>query len=130
MNLPSASTQLAVNTQPPSEADTSLRGHWLVLARVVWGVLAVLTLSLFVASIPTYSASQHVLCTDAPATCSNSGQLTPDYVRALQTLGLSLDFFVTYQVALVIIFAVVYAAIGAVLFWRRSNDRMALFASL
>jgi len=45
-------------------------------------------------------------------------------------LGLSLDIFATYQVALLIVFAVVYTAIGAVLFWRKSDDRMALFASL
>src|SRR3989440_2378234 len=130
MNLPTASTQTTVYAQPPGETDTRLRGRWLLLARVVWVGIAVLTLGLTVASIPTSLASLYVLCTDAPATCSNNGQITPDYLRALQALGLSLDVFATYEIALLIVFAVVYAAIGAVLFWRRSYDRMALFASL
>ena len=130
INLPTASTQTTVHAQPSGKTDTRLRGGWLLLARVVWVGIAVLTLGLSVASILTSLASLYVLCTDAPATCTNNGHITPDYLRALQALGFSLDGFATYEVALLIVFAVVYAAIGAVLFWRRSDDRMALFASL
>jgi signal transduction histidine kinase len=130
MNPLPVSTHIVVTAPSPGEADTCLRGGFLVLARVAWGVIALLALGLYIASIPNYFASLHVLCTDAPAVCSNNGQLTPGYLQALQAVGLSLDVFATYQVALVIVFAVVYAAIGAVLFWRKSNDRMALIASL
>ena len=130
MNLPSVSTQTAVDAQPRGETDTRLRGRWLVLARVVWVGIAVLSLGLVIASIPSYFAFLHVLCTGAPATCRNNGQITPDYLRALQALGLSLDSYATYLVALVIVFAVVYASIAAVIFWRKSDDRMAFFASL
>ena len=130
MNLPSASTQTTVHAQPSGETDTRLHGRWFLLTRVAWAGIALLSLGLSVASIPTALASLYVLCTDAPATCSNNGYITPDYLRALQSLGFSLDVFATYQIALLIVFAVVYAAIGAVLFWRKSDDRMALFASL
>src|SRR5437588_2667077 len=130
MNLPSASTQTTVHAQPSGETDTRLHGRWLLLTRVAWVGIALLSLGLSVASIPTSFASLHILCTDAPAICSNNGHITSDYLRAIQALGLSLDVFATYLVALVIVFAVVYAAIGAVLFWRKSDDRMALFASL
>ena len=68
MNLPSASTETKVDAQPLSEADTRLRGHWLVLSRVVWVILAVLTLGLLIASIPTYFTFLHVACTGAVAT--------------------------------------------------------------
>src|SRR5207248_9880074 len=114
MNLPTASTQTTVNARSPGETDSHLRGRWPLLARVVWGGIALLTLGLTVASIPTSLASLYVLCTDAPATCSNNGQITPDYLRALQSLGLSLDVFATYQVARLIVFAVVYTAIATV----------------
>jgi signal transduction histidine kinase len=130
MNLPAASTQTTVNARSSGETDSRLRGRWLLLARVLWVGIALLTLGLTVASIPTSLASLYVLCTDAPATCSSNGRITPDYLRALQSLGLSLDVFATYEVALLIVFAVVYTAIGTVLFWRKSDDRMALFASL
>jgi serine phosphatase RsbU (regulator of sigma subunit) len=114
----------------PNAQEVRLHGRWLVLARVVWIVIALLALGLIIASIPSYFTSLHVLCMGALAPCSNNEQLSPNDLRALQALGLSLDFFATYQVALVIVFAAGYAAIGAVLFWRRSNGRMALFASL
>ena len=109
---------------------TLLSGRWLVLARVVWVGIAVLSLGLVIASIPSYFAFLHVLCTGALATCRNNGQITPDDLRALQALGLSLDSYATYLVALYIVFTVGYATIGAVIFWRKSDDRMALFASL
>ena len=94
-------------------------------------VIAVLTLGLVIASIPSYFASLHVLCTGALATCRNNGQFTPDDLRAFQAFGLSRNFLAAYQVALYIVFTVGYVAIGAVrIFWRKSDDRMALFASL
>jgi signal transduction histidine kinase len=130
MNRPSASTPTAVNAQPPGEKETRLRGGFLLLTRVVWVGIALLSLGLYIASIPTSLASLYVLCTDAPAVCNTTGHLTPDYLRALQGLGLSLDVFAAYQIALLIVFVVVYTAIGALLFWRKSDDRMALFASL
>jgi signal transduction histidine kinase len=130
MKLPSASMQTMVNARTQGEADTRLRGRWLLLARGVWGVTAVLALGLVIASIPGYFSLLHVVCTGTLAACKNSGQITPDYLRGLQALGLSLDSFATYQVALIMVFAIVYTTIGAVLFWRRSNDRMALIASV
>jgi len=45
-------------------------------------------------------------------------------------VGLSLDFYATYEVALYIVLIGVYTIIGAVIFWRRSDDRIALVASL
>src|SRR5947207_1443462 len=116
MNLPSASAQATVNSGAYHPTGTRLQGPWLVLARVVWIVLAVLALGLSVASIPSYFAFLHVLCTGALATCRNNGQLTPNDLRAFQASGLSLDFFATYQVALFIFFIGVFATIGTVVF--------------
>ncbi|MGH2495875.1 MAG: histidine kinase [Ktedonobacteraceae bacterium] len=109
---------------------TLLSGRWLFLARVGWIAIALLALGLYISSVPSYFASLHVLCTSTPVTCRNNGQITPNYLRTLQTLGFSLDFFALYKSALFIFFAFAYAAIGAVIFWRKSTDRMALFASL
>ena len=110
MNLPSASAQAAVNSDAYHPTGTRLQGSWLVLARVVWLVLAVLALGLCVASIPSYFALLHVLCTGALATCRNNGQLTPNDLRAFQASGLSLDFFAKYWVVLFIVFTGVFAA--------------------
>jgi len=40
-----------------------------------------------------------------------------------------MDFYATYIVVFIMVFAFGYFAVGAVLFWRKSDDRMALFAS-
>ena len=130
MNTQHASAQTVVSLEQRSERETHLHGRRLVFARVVWGVIALLTLGLLIASIPSYFASLHVLCTGDPATCRNSGQLTPQRLQAFHAVGLSLDFYATYEVALFIVLIGVYTVIGAVIFWRRSADRMALVASL
>jgi hypothetical protein len=93
-------------------------------------MLAAFTLGLFIATIPSYFAFLHVVCTGALVTCRNNAQLTPVDLRAIQALGFSLDFYVMYWVVLYIAFTAGFVAIGAVIFWRRSDDLMALFASL
>jgi hypothetical protein len=50
-------------------------------------------------------------------------------VRELQALGLSMDFYATYMVVFISVFAFGYVVVGTVLFWRKSDERMALFAS-
>ncbi len=127
MNRTDVQSETVVRSASSSMADTRLRGGWLVLARVVWGAVVVLALGLFIASIPTTFAALHMLCT-APS-CTPSGPLTPDDVRKLQAVGLSIDFYVTYIVVFIIVFVFSYFAVGAVLFWRKSEERMALFAS-
>jgi signal transduction histidine kinase len=57
------------------------------------------------------------------------GQLSQVGSRALRDLGLSVDFYATYAVALDIVFAAVYVAVAAVVFWRKSDERMALLVS-
>ena len=116
MNRADVQSEKVVRSASSSMADTRLRGGWLVLARVVWVAVVVLTLGLFIASIPTTLADLHILCTAAP--CTTSGQLTPDNVRELHTWGLSMDFYATYIVVFIMVFAFGYFAVGAVLFWR------------
>ncbi len=98
------------------------------LARAAWLVLAPVVLGLDAVGIPVVYEQGRRICTSGP--CSHlSSQLTPAGVQALQALGLSIDFFAAYQVALQIIAVLAYTAIAAVIFWRRSNDGMALLAA-
>jgi len=91
--------------------------------------VAVLVLGLSFASIPTYFASLHHLLNSAHPP-DLGGQLTSNTgVQDLQAVGLSLDFYARYSVLLTFIFLFVSLAVGTVIFWRRSQDRMALLAS-
>jgi hypothetical protein len=111
------------------DTDTSLHGSILVLARISWVIVAVLVLGLSLASIPTYFASLHHLLNSAHPP-DLGGQLTSNTgVQDLQAVGLSLDFYARYSVLLIFIFLFVSLAVGTVIFWRRSDDRMAFLAS-
>jgi len=113
---------------PESAPSATLRGRWLFIARAVWAAVAALTVGLFIAGIPAEFAQLQLGC-PTPA-CASSGGLTPVELHLLENLGLSRDFFAAYGVALDVVFAVVYAAVAALIFWRRSADRLALFVAL
>jgi signal transduction histidine kinase len=90
-------------------------------------VVAALTVSLFVAGVPVEFALLHDPCPTARCT---TGQLPLAGLRALEDLGLSRDSFAAYFVAMDTVFAAVWFAVAALIFWRRSDDRMGLFVSL
>lgn len=115
------------SAQAASIADMRLHGRWLVAARAIWLSVAAITLCLVFASIPAQVAFAQTVCTTGA--CGTS-QLGPAGLRALHAAGLSLSFYAAYVVALNVVFASVFALVGALLFWRRSDDRMALLASI
>jgi hypothetical protein len=115
---------MGARTSPPS---TTLRGRWLLLARVAWIVVATLAVGLFIIGIPAEFALLHVPC---PTVTCSTGQLSPSGLHALEGLGLSLDSFAAYTVAMDILFAAVCTAVALLIFWRRSDDRMGMFVSL
>jgi hypothetical protein len=125
MNLQQSPTSTVERPDARSGSEIRLQGAWLVLAKIGWVVLTLLALGLFVAALPSYFASLHVI------SASSSGpQLTPSDVRELQRLGLSLDFYAWLNISVFIPLQLIYVLIGVVLFWRKSDDRLALLASL
>ena len=108
---------------------TRLHGRWLVPARVVWVAVVVFTLSIFIASLPAYFAQLQTVC--AGDTCVYAyGQLTPGAAQALQNLGFSTGGYAVSILALAIASTLVSFGVAYVLFWRRSDDWMAMFVSL
>lgn len=108
------------------EGGTRLRGRSLSLARAAWVVVAVSSIGLFVAGIPAELAQLRVPC---PTAICASGQLPPAGLTALRDLGLTPSVYAAYTVAMDILFATAYGAVGVLIFWRRSDDRMGLFVS-
>ena len=111
---------------PPA---TTLHGRWLVLARVAWVAVAVLTAGVFVVGIPSEFARLQAPCTDA-LSCVWVPRLSEHNARELGELGLSTELFAAYFVAAEVAFMAVSFAIGGAIFWRRSDDTMALLVSL
>src|SRR5947209_6804136 len=123
----------AEKTQPAvsrSFTDTRLHGYRLVIVRLLCLSLSIVSVGLVLASIPSYFASLHLLCTGTAAPCSTSGQLAPADLQRLQALGLSIDFFATYIIVLTSLFALGYWLVAALLFWRTSDNPLALLAAI
>ncbi len=127
MSHPFAPAPSEATSDSQSAPAKPLRGRLLIVARATWMVVAALTVALFVAGVPVEFALLHDPCPTARCT---TGQLPPAGLRALEDLGLSRGSFAAYFVALDAVFAAVWFAVAALIFWRRSDDRMGLFASL
>jgi hypothetical protein len=56
-------------------------------------------------------------------------QLSPEYVRALKGVGFSLDSLALYGIVLQGFGLLVSCAVAAVIFWRRSVERIALLGA-
>ncbi len=95
-------------------------------ARVLWVVVALLTVSIFAISLPAYATQMHTLC---PTSSCAIGQLTSIQAAALARLGFSLDSYASAFVALNIVSSACWFLIAMLVIWRGGNDRMALFTA-
>jgi len=77
--------------------------------------------------LPAYYTLLQTVCTGA--TCA-IWQPTPGSALAIQKLGFSVGAYATFTLVLTIAVAIVCLAVGAVIFWRRSDDWMALLVAL
>src|SRR5215212_3800816 len=98
-----------------SPSPPTLRGRWLLLAQVAWVAAAVGALGQFVISIP--------------ARYSQLANPTVGVRSALAEIGLSAGGYALYNVTLNTIFVSVFAVVATVIFWRRSNDLVALLVA-
>jgi hypothetical protein len=112
--------QFASSLLPPTSAALSRRQLFLV--RVGWLVIFVLSIGVFFASIPAYYDWLFNFA---------DPEVEPATVRAsLEAAGISVDFYATYLLSIDTASTILWSAAGAVIFWRRSDDGMALFTSL
>ncbi len=117
-------------TSGPIAPSADLRGRRLLIMRIAWLAASLLAVGLFVAGIFSYWTDLLAVCTRSAEICSDRGLLTPQNARELEELGLSAGFHAAFQVVITMLLAAVWLGVGAVIFWRRSDDRMALLVSL
>lgn len=124
MSVHAAQAALAART---NDEERRLRGAWLVAARMSWVVIALLTMIYCVISFPMEFARLRSVCTAPPCSVTALDSIN---LRELESIGGSVDFFATYVITVELVFAVVSFAVGSMLFWRKSDERMALFVAL
>jgi hypothetical protein len=100
--------------RPSPPATSTLRGRWLLIARVAWVAVATLALGLFVASLPAYVLTLgETAWFGAPVEAPAGVVLVLDLFGALASVTAAL----------------VCLTLAGVLFWRRSGDWMVIFIS-
>jgi hypothetical protein len=109
-----------------------MRGPWLLFARVAWVVVAITVLAIVIFSVPSSFEHYSSVCTAASQVCSEQeavDQPTPEGVRALRDAGLSVRTYALLNVIVDKVFQLMWLVVGVLIFWRRSDDRMALLVS-
>src|SRR5262245_6425221 len=115
-------------------AAAPLRGRRLFVARLAWLVVAASYICAFVAAVPVRYTRLSNLTTAA----LEVGQVSSETLRwtaetlraALGQLDLSTDFYAAYIAGLDAARVVVFVAVAAVIFWRKSDEWLGLFVSL
>lgn len=131
MSFQADSSKMITQASPPDDTYTRLQGRWLLGARAAWFVVVGLTVALFVLSIPLQIARSETPCSNPDLSqCFQAGQLTPELVQELQQMGLPLNSYAAFFTVVQVSFALVFLSVGALIFWRKSEDWMALRVSL
>jgi hypothetical protein len=127
MNSPKASPLSMESADTRSEHSTQLSGSWLILARGIWVALFGFSLTVFFADLAAYFAQLQIVCGGSACML---GQLTPTSVLALHQVGLTVQSYALFSVALSVIFVFVWSTVAAIIVWRKSKDWMALLVAI
>ena len=110
-----------------AQPDTRLIGRWLVLARGVWIVVVALALGLYLLSIPLQLAFHQIVCSGADC---QFGQVDLAGLVQLRQAGLSLGVYAVSFTAVNMLVTLAFVIVAVVIIRRKSDDLMAIYASL
>ena len=126
MNHSSVSIQTIAREEQRGERDTRLHRGQFVLARTLWGIIAIFEVAALVYSLTGTVTQLQVICTSSCAI----QQLSAAGLSTLHHLGLSLGDYIAFCIAVTIISTLLCYTVAALLLWHRSGDWMALLISL
>jgi len=116
-----------VPSAPTTGTQTPLSGRWLWIARVAWATLSLAAAAILITGILELYSTLRAPCSqwvleDQPHCLAMK--------TALSELGLSPEFYATYLAVGVAFETLLWVALGAFIFLRRPDERLALFFSL
>jgi signal transduction histidine kinase len=132
-------------------ADTILRGRWLLIARLAWMAVFLMLTVMYAFGFLAVHKTLSIVCDDELCTLRQqirrtggeegiegwpgppigfAEPLRPDQIRAVETLGITLDQYSWLGALQMGIPVLIYLLIAAGLFWRRSDNWMVLFVSI
>lgn len=100
---------------------------WMLVTRLGWATLVILTLALFGVAIPARFTQ---LLSITPVGDNALVLLSPEEAAQLQQHGISLSLYALYFIVLEAGFAAIYVLMGAMFFWRKAGQGLGMFGSL
>jgi len=129
MNRSDTEYQRASRVIDSSSANTRLTGTWLIIARVTWLAIVIPSVALFVVGLSASFQQIQRACVDYN-TCNNiPGALTAKELQALSTSGFSVSAYAVLLIMFWVIITAIWCGVGFLIFWRRSDDWLALLAA-
>ena len=128
MNQSDTEHKSVSRTVDSNGANTRLTGSRLIIARTVWLALVIPSLGLFLASLLVSYQQMLKVCVD-PVTCNLTGELPLQMQQSLANNGFSVGAFAALTTIFFAITAAIWYVVGFLIFWRRSNDWLALLAA-
>jgi len=106
-------------------SSTQLHGRWLTLARAAWVVSAVFYIGAFLVSVP-------LKLTEIPdfTTSTAEGVTQAEFLNGLAQIGISPAGYIAFYQWSNILVGLIYLVLAVFIFWRKSNDGMAILTSL
>jgi hypothetical protein len=117
----------AADPSPGAQVDgANLTGAPLALARAAWLVTTLVSLGLLVAAMPL--AYQQIITPQTGPQCADS-RFSPAQFAYMHAAGISPTSIAIVVIVVQCFSTLVYVGVGALLFWRRADNRMALLAA-
>jgi hypothetical protein len=104
-------------------------GRRFYVLQAAWVLVALLALAITAASAPADFERYSALCAGAPESCLERSQLTPEELREMERIGLSLGLYAAVGVGVSVLSKLVWFAVGGLVFLLRPRDKMALLVS-
>jgi len=118
-----------VKDTPETKSATTLRQPWLNIARVLWIILSAIALVALIASTVRAWGAPLPACTVAGAACGPWAVSRED-LALMQQAGLPVQALAAIPLAIAVVTKLIFFLVGVFIFWRRSDDWIALLLSL
>jgi hypothetical protein len=114
----------AASKRQSSQTNLQLKGFWLYLARGAWIAFLLLTLLGIILSLVAMHGEGYSICPFL-GNCA----VTPATAQALHHLSIAPSSYVAYNLVLGLLQSLIFLSVGGFIFWRKSNELIALVAS-